>query len=448
LVYFNESLAKELGLARGLEDEKLVANILSGNTILDNTQSIAQAYAGHQFGHFNMLGDGRAVLLGEHVIKDERFDIQLKGSGPTKFSRRGDGRATFYAMLREYLMSEALHALNIPTTRSLAVVKTGEPVYRETASEGAILTRIAKSHIRVGTFEYARVFCEPEQLELLAKYVIDRHFPAISKTGNFAIELLKAVMDKQMDLLVHWMRVGFIHGVMNTDNMSIPGETIDYGPCAFMNAYDSGTVYSSIDHQGRYAFGNQPAIAHWNLSVLANALLPLIHENQEIGVEMAKEVLHPFKEEFDRRHTLMMYKKLGITHPVKEDESLINELFTLMTKYQLDYTNFFTSLLEPTVLSPADHLEDPQFKDWHQKWSTAHHRKNDAEKGVAMMQQHNPRIIPRNHLVEEVLYQATEENMKAFDDLLNTLSTPYDSQNEVQIVPINFDQSYQTFCGT
>ncbi len=448
MVYFNKELAKELHLDKVLADVDFTKNILSGKAILDQTNPIAQAYAGHQFGHFNMLGDGRAVLLGEHVLNDQRFDIQLKGSGETKFSRRGDGRATLYSMLREYLMSEAMHSLGISTTRSLAVVKTGEPVYREQVSDGAVLTRVAKSHIRVGTFEYARVFCEPSHLEIFTKYVMKRHFPDLLAAENYALELLKAVMNLQMDLLVDWMRVGFIHGVMNTDNMSISGETIDYGPCAFMNTYDSNTVYSSIDHQGRYAFGNQPAIAHWNLSVLANALLPLIDKNQEAAVELAKEVLNPFREEFIKRHDAMMHRKLGIVHTNQEDGDLIKDLFTLLTKHKVDYTNFFISLKDPTILLGSSLIADEQFINWQKQWELAHQRNSDQEKGSLLMSQNNPRVIPRNHLVEEALNYAAGGNFEKFDTLIKILSDPYSEGNTLQVVPSEFDLNYQTFCGT
>jgi uncharacterized protein YdiU (UPF0061 family) len=304
IVFFNERLANDLGLGFLNEEEENIAGYFSGNKIPEGAQPLAQAYAGHQFGHFTMLGDGRAILLGEQIDpRGKRFDIQLKGSGQTPYSRRGDGRATLYSMLREYLISESMYHLGIPTTRSLSVVSTGEKVYREEVHNGAVLTRTANSHIRVGTFEYARRFCSAEDLRALTNYTIQRHYPEITDTDNPALELLKAVMHKQIDLMVNWMRVGFIHGVMNTDNMSIAGETIDYGPCAFMNAYNPRTVFSSIDTRGRYAFGNQPYIAQWNLTVFASALLPIISENQQKAVDLVKEVIEGFKEKFTKNGT-------------------------------------------------------------------------------------------------------------------------------------------------
>ena len=302
IIYYNMSLAKELGLEFLSEEKVAVAEYLSGNKIPEGATPISQAYAGHQFGHFTMLGDGRAVLLGEQINQNnQRYDIQLKGSGQTPYSRSGDGRATLSSMLREYIISESIHHLGIPTTRSLAVIQTGEKVYRETVNDGAVLTRIASSHIRVGTFEYVINSCSKEDLEIFIKYVIDRHYPEISDTDNPSLGLLKVVMHKQIDLIVHWIRVGFIHGVMNTDNMSIAGETMDYGPCAFMNTYNPKTVFSSIDINGRYAFGNQSTIAHWNLTVFASTLLPLISKNKEKAIQLANDILNKFHEEYSKK---------------------------------------------------------------------------------------------------------------------------------------------------
>ena len=293
IIYFNSGLAKELGLEIISKNEATAAEYFSGNKIPEGAAPIAQAYAGHQFGHFTMLGDGRAILLGEQITpKNVRYDIQLKGSGRTPYSRQGDGNATLSSILREYIISESMHHLGIPTTRSLAVTQTGEKVYREQVNNGGVLTRIASSHIRVGTFEYVKHFCSKENLEVFTKYVIDRHYPKISDADNPALELLELVMLKQIDLIVNWMRVGFIHGVMNTDNMSIAGETMDYGPCAFMNTYNPKTVFSSIDKNGRYSFGNQSAIAHWNLAVFANTLLPIISDNKERAIHLAEEKLN------------------------------------------------------------------------------------------------------------------------------------------------------------
>jgi len=394
-----------------------------------------------------VLGDGRAILLGEQVVGNNRFDIQLKGAGQTKFSRRGDGRATLPSMLREYLMSEALHHLGIPTTRSLAVVKTGNPVHREEVQEGAVLTRIAQSHIRVGTFEYARFFAPPEQLKTFTQYVIKRHYPALLDHDNYALELLKAVMDRQTDLMVHWMRVGFIHGVMNTDNMSIAGETIDYGPCAFMNTYHPDTVFSSIDRQARYAYANQPRIAHWNLSVLANALLPLVDEDNEVAISKVKEVLNIFSDEFSKRYISMMCHKLGIVHEEKEDKTLVNNLLTLLSEHKIDYTNFFVSLRNQAI-SDDKLLGDERFTKWYKAWEIAHERAGDQKIGVELMDKNNPVVIPRNHLVEQALEQAASGNLNDFEGLLKKLSKPYAQQSEPQFVPDGYDSGYQTFCGT
>jgi len=443
LICFNESLAKSLSLSDELSDPNFVKNMLSGNDTLNGTCPIAQAYAGHQFGQFTMLGDGRAVLLGEHLVKGNRLDIQLKGSGTTKFSRGGDGRATLSAMLREYLMSEAMFHLGIKTTRSLAVVRTGEPVRREQISDGAVLTRVAQSHIRVGTFEYARFYTD--QLETFTKYVIKRHDPELLDHENYALAFLKAVMNRQLDLIVDWMRVGFIHGVMNTDNMSIAGETIDYGPCAFMNAYHPKTVFSSIDQNSRYAYGNQPPIAHWNLAILANAILPLIDKDEKKGIAQAEEILHTFPDEYKRRYQAMMFNKLGIINLENSDQKLIEDLVALLAQHQMDYTNFFVSLRYDSIDEKL--LQDGKFADWKIRWQQAHERSDNKQTGSELMDKYNPVVIPRNHLVEEVLTQAVHKDMKPFHDLLSKLSNPYTNQ-DLQQVPTGFDQHYQTYCGT
>ena len=313
LVILNKNLSKELNLDFSNLDNKKISELFSGNSLPPGSNSIAQAYAGHQFGHFTMLGDGRAVLIGEHLSKKkDRYDIQFKGSGKTAFSRNGDGRAALGPMLREYIISEAMHNLNIPTTRSLAVVKTGEDVIRETSLQGAILTRVALSHIRVGTFQYIAARDKKDELEILLNYVIQRHYPNIQNSKNKALDLLKVVMEKQIDLVINWMRVGFIHGVMNTDNMSISGETIDYGPCAFMDIYDPKTVFSSIDQMGRYAYCNQPVITKWNLSRFAECLIPLIDKDQNKSIEMATEIINSFEKKYEEKWLNMMRDKLGL----------------------------------------------------------------------------------------------------------------------------------------
>ena len=326
LILFNKKLESELNLDFSKNSKKDLSELFSGNSLPDGCNSIAQAYAGHQFGHFTMLGDGRAVLIGEHLSKNnQRYDIQFKGSGKTAFSRNGDGRAALGPMLREYIISEAMNGLKIPTTRSLAVVKTGENVIRESYLPGAILTRIASSHIRVGTFQYIAARQKNNELEILLNYVIDRHYPDIKNSKNKATELLTIVMKKQINLVVNWMRVGFIHGVMNTDNMSISGETIDYGPCAFMDTYDPKTVFSSIDQMGRYAYCNQPVITKWNLSRFAECLIPLIDKDQEKAIKIATKIIDTFEKVYEDKWLDMMREKLGLFGVDDKDKLLILE---------------------------------------------------------------------------------------------------------------------------
>src|SRR6056300_1055697 len=342
--------------------------MFSGNSLPEGSETIAQAYAGHQFGHFTMLGDGRAVMLGEHLDKEnKRFDIQFKGSGRTSFSRSGDGRAVLGPMLREYIISEAMHALNIPTTRSLAVVSTGEEVVREQMLPGAILTRVASSHIRVGTFQYIAATQNADDLKTLFNYTIDRHYPEIKDSKTKALDLLNLLMQKQCELVINWMRVGFIHGVMNTDNMTVSGETIDYGPCAFMDQYDPKTVFSSIDHYGRYAFTNQPVIANWNLARFVETLLPLINPDQEQALKIAENLIGEFDDLYQDAFHEMMKKKLGFITDEDNDKMKINSLLKLMHKNQSDYTNTFRYLINKK--NPQDKLlNDPDFIIWENEW--------------------------------------------------------------------------------
>ncbi len=448
MALYNEALAHELGIAEHLKDTEKALAYLSGNETVPGSQAISQAYAGHQFGHFTRLGDGRAVLLGEVETPQGLYDLQLKGAGLTPYSRRGDGRATFYSMLREHLISEAMHALHVPTSRSLAVVKTGDRVYRERIHEGAVLTRVAASHIRVGTFEYARFLGKDGDLKDLLDYTIQRHYPEYSGHPNPALALLKAVMHKQNDLIVNWLRVGFIHGVMNTDNMSIPGETIDYGPCAFMNAYHPRTVFSSIDTQGRYAFAKQPSIAYWNLGVFANALLPLIDEDEEAAAAKAKAVLDEFPELFSKAYFEMMGHKLGIVHQTEADRELVETVMDLLAKKKVDYTNFFTALRRDGEL--IDELrQEEAFEAWYSTWEKARSRGGASlSESEALMAQNNPVVIPRNHRVEEVLAAAVEGDLRPFHDFMDKLAAPYDDGLPLQAVPAGFDDRYQTFCGT
>lgn len=450
MVLFNEDLADFLGLQLLDKSPEALAELFAGNTLPEGASSLAQAYAGHQFGNFTMLGDGRAILLGEQITpKGERFDIQLKGSGRTPYSRGGDGRAHLSAMLREYLISEAMHYLGIPTSRSLAVVLTGEPVYREQVKPGAILTRVAQSHLRVGTFEYARNFHEGQYLKDLLQYSIARHFTEIQESENQALAFFEAVMEKQLELIIQWMRVGFIHGVMNTDNMSIPGETIDYGPCAFMNAYNPMTVFSSIDEQGRYAYGNQPYIAHWNLGVLASALLPEIAPKTEDAVKIAQESISRFPKAYEAKWLEMMGHKLGIENLSPTDKALIDDLLHWMQKYNADYTNTFL-YLRRRKFPEGSIYQQPDFKEWLHQWQDR--IQGNLQVAQQLMDKNNPAFIPRNHLVEKALEAASVQgNMMDFQELLTVLQSPYEDRDGLesyQEVPDELEKGFRTFCGT
>ena len=457
LVIFNDTL----GLTLGLDVERIKsegAPLLAGNTLCPSSEPIAQAYAGHQFGHFNMLGDGRAILLGEHVTSSgQRVDIQLKGSGRTPYSRSGDGRAALGPMLREYIISEAMSALGIPTTRSLAVTTTGEPVYREIPNPGAILTRVAASHIRVGTFQFAAATQNKPYLQALADYTIQRHFPALAREEHPYLALLDRVIDLQASLIAQWMQVGFIHGVMNTDNMSISGETIDYGPCAFMNNYHPETVFSSIDTQGRYAYGNQSNIAHWNLVRLAEALLPLIHESEEEAIEIVTQSLNKFPQAFQEDWLAGMRKKLGLFNEEAEDRTLVEALLNLMQQYQSDYTNTFRQLsLLTSQNSGANTMLgiDPGYQDWLTQWQARLTRQAQSPaESATLMNSVNPRVIPRNHVVEDVLAAAVQKNDYApLHALLAVLAHPYAEIDHASLYTTgpeqHYDQQYRTFCGT
>jgi uncharacterized protein YdiU (UPF0061 family) len=453
LVVFNEALPGDLGLDSDALKGAEGAAVFSGNVIPEGAEPIAQAYAGHQFGYFTMLGDGRAILLGEQISPaGRRFDIQLKGSGQTPFSRQGDGRAALGPMLREYIISEALHALGIPTTRSLAVVTTGEPVYRETVLQGAILTRVAASHIRVGTFEYAAGRGATEELQALADYTIRRHFPELAEADNPYIALLREVMNRQASLVARWLMVGFIHGVMNTDNMALGGETIDYGPCAFMDAYDPGTVFSSIDRHGRYAYGRQPAIAQWNLARLAETLLPLIHEEQQEALSMAKEAIAGFPETFHRYWLAGMRAKLGLSNHEADDGALAGDLLDLMHRHGADFTNTFRDLASVS-LPEASVLRTPDFAPWIERWQARRQRQLDSgETTRRLMNDHNPAVIPRNHRVEEALAAAVERaDYTVMERLLHVLRDPYRDQppqGGYHLPAPPSDTPYRTFCGT
>lgn len=453
LLLLNNELAKSLGLAPDLL-EKSGAEFLSGNSIYVAAEPIAQAYAGHQFGGFNILGDGRAILLGEHITpENKRVDIQLKGCGRTAYSRSGDGRAALGPMLREYIISEAMHALGIPTTRSLAVVKTGETVYRDDAYPGAVLTRVASSHIRVGTFQFASAIQNHQVLTELADYTINRHFPDIAIEENKYAQLLEKVIDLQASLISKWMHVGFIHGVMNTDNVSVCGETIDYGPCAFMNSYDPATVFSSIDSKGRYAFGNQAPITHWNLYRFAEALLPLIHSDQSQAIVIAEDLLEKFPTKFLDYWLTGMRKKLGLFNAETDDLKLVEDLLMYMQKNKADYTNTFRYLGKDSQ-KETEIYHDAGFKNWLQQWQARLARQTEsAEQSIDLMDQTNPAIIPRNHLVEAALDAAVDQdNLQPLKRLLAAISEPYrpaaDYSEFMQAPQPGFDSHYKTFCGT
>jgi serine/tyrosine/threonine adenylyltransferase len=453
LVILNHSLATSLGLnAEALKSEDGIA-VFAGNRIPEGASPLAQAYAGHQFGHFTRLGDGRAILLGEQITPSgERFDIQLKGAGRTPYSRGGDGRASLGPMLREYIISEAMDSLGIPTTRSLAVVATGEDVIRETDLPGAVLTRVAASHLRVGTFQYVAQWGTVEELRALADYTVKRHYPEVEDDESCYLSLLQEVIKRQAALIAKWQLVGFIHGVMNTDNMAISGETIDYGPCAFMDAYDPATVFSSIDREGRYAYGNQPYIGGWNLARFAETLLPLLDENQEQALKLAQGAISNFNKLYQTYWLEGMRAKLGIFNEEVQDESLIEGLLSMMQKYRADYTNTFRSLTfdtkEETVL-----LQTPEFAQWYELWQARLDRQQESkESSNQLMRNSNPALIPRNHRVEAALKAAVEKgDYSVMERLLDVLSKPYahsTEQAEFATLPEESSQPYQTFCGT
>jgi uncharacterized protein YdiU (UPF0061 family) len=450
LILLNEPLLKTLGLDKEALSPESWSNIFSGNELPEKAYPIAEAYAGHQFGHFALLGDGRAVLLGEHINPDgDHFDIQFKGSGQTPFSRRGDGRAALGPMLREFIISEAMCALKIPTTRSLAVVTTGESVMRDEALPGAILTRVAKSHIRVGTFQFASTLNDINKLKALADYTIDRHYPECKAKDNPYLAFLNAVIERQALLISQWMHVGFIHGVMNTDNMSISGETIDYGPCAFMDRYHPETVFSSIDRQGRYAYSNQPPIAQWNLARFAETLIPLIDQNTDKSIELASQSINDFSGQFQTAWLKGMRQKLGLFNEEASDISLINELLALMQKNKADYTLTFRHLSSDAILKDAI-FKDASFKVWYKNWLHCIQKQQEGEETSKLkMLKHNPAVIPRNYLVEKALSLAvTDQDYKFLNDFIAALLRPYEESQVFSEPPIEEDKFYKTFCGT
>ncbi|GEL06980.1 protein adenylyltransferase SelO [Salisediminibacterium halotolerans] len=453
LVLFNEPLALEIGLNPEVMKSAEGVAVLAGNSLPKGAFPLAQAYAGHQFGNFTMLGDGRALMFGEQLTPDgRRIDIQLKGSGATPYSRGADGRASLGPMLREYIISEAMHALGIPTNRSLSVVKTGEQVRRQTMEPGAVLTRTAASHLRVGTFEYASAWGSTEQVRTLADYALERHFPPCSESDNPYLYLLDKTAERQADLIARWQAAGFIHGVMNTDNMAISGETIDYGPCAFIDAYDPKTVFSSIDRGGRYAFGNQPKIAGWNLARFAETLLPLIDEDEEAAVEKAQQIISGFMARFDARRLVHFRAKLGLKEEHEGDGALIDQLLEILLTEKADFTNAFRALTFKEVTEPA--LEQSTaFSEWKETWKARLAKENRSEEAVQMlMKQSNPAVIPRNHRVEQALHAAVEDgDYSVLYKLLDVLSDPYahsKTQEAYTAPPPASFPPYQTYCGT
>ena len=451
LVIFNHALADSLGLDAKSLTHPNAHGVFAGNQIPEGAEPIAQAYAGHQFGHFTGLGDGRAILLGEHLAPDgKRFDIQLKGSGRTPFSRGGDGRAALGPMLREYIISEAMHALGIPTTRSLAVASTGELVFRNDELPGAVLTRVAASHIRVGTFQWAAAHEDTAALRALADHTRQRHFPEIAHDASRHINFFKAVMHRQCALIAKWLHVGFIHGVMNTDNMALSGETIDYGPCAFMDVYDPATVFSSIDRQGRYAYEKQPEIARWNLARLAEVMLPLLHEDEKTAVDLANEALGEFEGTFQNHWLAGMRCKLGLMTDEPSDRDLIQAWLEWMQQNRRDYTHSFRALSdEKSIAAPC--FADDAFAAWHTRWHERLARQPQSFSEVASyMRSHNPAVIPRNHKVEEAIAAASDHgDFSVLERLLSALAKPFqDRVDEYTYPPPASTTPYRTFCGT
>ncbi len=453
VLLWNQPLAASLGLDLTTEQQ---AQFFSGQQLFPGSKPVAMAYAGHQFGHFNpQLGDGRAHLLGEiQNAQGQIHELHLKGSGRTPFSRNGDGKCAIKPAVREYLMSEALHALGVPTTRTLAVISTNEALFRQESTMGAIVTRVATSHLRVGTFEYFAARGMHEEVNQLTDLCIDRHYPDIDKNQPTKyIQLLKQAIDKQVDLLIHWLRVGFIHGVMNTDNTLLSGETIDYGPCAMLGVYDPAAVYSSIDDYGRYAFANQPNIAHWNLARFAECLIPLIDQDQDKAVELVKPVLNEFSTQFKTAYQQMMAHKLGFEQASTETTQLAEELLKLMQQTQLDYTQTFQSLTEAFIHSAFPAKEHLKLNDWYHHWqSLLNQQAQSKKKAQQLMRANNPVLIPRNHHVEAVLSEVEQtSNTESLEKFLSALSSPYlqtDYTTMFQDAKPQYDEAYRTFCGT
>ena len=454
LLIFNEELANSLNIEL-TEDDKL--NFFSGNKIPKDSIPVALNYSGHQFGNFvHQLGDGRAILLGEVRNKNESYDIQLKGSGQTKFSRQGDGRSALGPVLREYILSEAMYHLGIPTTRSLAAVATGEHVVRDSFEPGGILTRVAKSHLRVGTFEYFASRQQWEDLKLLADFAIQRHFPKIRETDNHYLELLKEVASNQSILIANWMSVGFIHGVMNTDNFTISGETIDYGPCAFLDEYHPGKVFSSIDQNGRYAYGNQPSISSWNLASLAGCLIAFIDKDSDKANELATEVLENYSIDTNQRILDLMCKKIGLDGSKKNNQEILRSLLKLMMDNESDFTITFRSLSD-ILLNNSDNFlaqfhQKNEVSGWINNWKSALNLENkNVGEIISNLNNTNPMYIPRNHQVQKAIEESYLGNLKVLEEMLEVLKNPFQenvSLSHYSEAPSEQQRVTQTFCGT
>lgn len=451
IVLLNKDLIHQLRLNYDFLNQTEGVAFLSGNTDLYGSL-FSQAYAGHQYGHFTILGDGRAVLLGEIMVENQRYDIQLKGTGRTPYSRRGDGKATVYAMLREYLISEAMHHLKIPTTRSLAVLNTNENIIRMTEEQGGILCRVAQSHIRVGTFEFAKAKTDRKTLQALADYTIERHFKEISQESNKYQLLLREVIQRQARLIAKWQSIGFVHGVINTDNVLISGETIDYGPCAFLDNYDPSISFSSIDNQGRYSYQNQPFIASWNLSKFAESILDLLDDDIQIAISIANQELIRFQEYYEKSYYEVFSKKLGFHDITKEEYVIVDELLLIMRKYQADFTNTFYYLTTDQY-QKLSFYNTEDFTLWFQKWTRQlGYRRIEPKERIQLMEQHNPVLIPRNNVVEEALHKASKSNdYTLLHILLEKLKHPYNYMIQHDSFfqhPIHKEQPYVTYCGT
>lgn len=459
LIAFNHALAQELGLdLEGVDDARLAA-IFSGNVVPPGAEPLAMAYAGHQFGNFvPQLGDGRAILLGEVIdIAGRRRDIQLKGSGPTRFSRRGDGRAALGPVLREYIVSEAMHALGIPATRALAAVATGERVQRETGLPSGVVTRVAASHIRVGTFQYFAAREDNEAIRILCDHVIERHYPGVRQEAKPYLALLQAIAARQRELVCRWMMVGFIHGVMNTDNVAISGETIDFGPCAFMDEYNPNKVFSSIDAQGRYAYNSQPGIAQWNMARLAECLLPLLDDDADKAVEAANAVLADFADAFPKLWLSGMREKLGLTTQDDADGQLVQDLLALMQRSEVDFTLTFRRLCDAADGSPEAFrgmfTDLAGADEWLARWRQRAWRETTTENARAQaMRTVNPAVIPRNHRIEEVIAAAVEDgDLEPFHMMVRATARPYEELPEFAVYmqpPMSHERVFRTFCGT